>query len=315
LTRVDPFFLFQLQALAGEIAAAEVDDVPAEGVQGAELAAAGLIGGAVPLEEGGGVAGGEDAEEPAGPIGVGEVAVAGGGELAGLVAEFALGLPAGEAVGAPFGEVLLGDGAAVKFAGEKGPDGRERIEPGEEGGAGFGVGEAAVEFVAQGLGEPGDFRGLTHRWLKEVKFFFDFGHGFRGDAPLGFGEEFFLDVGALEPLAEFLFIAGLGFVAVDGELGAGDFDGVGGAVAAAKAYPIADAGAEEFPAARGGRGGELGMGGGEVFGGEPAGDGVGDGTAGGFLVFLVLGGDLAEELVPVGIGGERFGIHGFLILG
>ncbi len=156
-------FLFQLQALAGEIAVAEVDDVPTEGAEGAELAAAGLVGGAVPLEEGGGVAGGEEADELAGVVGAGEGAGAGGGEFAGLGEEFVGGLPAGEAMGAPFGEILLGDGAAVKFAGEKGPDGGERVEPGEERGAGFGVGEAAVEGFAEGAGQAGDFSGRHRR--------------------------------------------------------------------------------------------------------------------------------------------------------
>jgi hypothetical protein len=78
---------------------------------------------------------------------------------------FATELPGGEAVGAPFIEVLLADGARGKFRGQEGPNRRQGVEPGQEGPGGLVVGETVVEFVAQGLGEAGDFRGLSHRLL------------------------------------------------------------------------------------------------------------------------------------------------------
>jgi hypothetical protein len=73
---------------------------------------------------------------------------------------FAAELPGGKAVGSPFAEVLLADGARVKFGGEHGADSGQSVEPGQECGGGFVVGEASVEFVAEGLGEAGDFAGV-----------------------------------------------------------------------------------------------------------------------------------------------------------
>jgi len=82
-------------------------------------------------------------------------------DRAGLGEHFAAELPGGEAVGAPFGEVHLADGARAEFGGQERANGGQPVEPRQESGGGFVVGEAAVEFVAEGLGEPGDFGGHT----------------------------------------------------------------------------------------------------------------------------------------------------------
>jgi hypothetical protein len=59
--------------------------------------------------------------------------------------------------GAPFGEVLMGDGFAVKYLGEDFFGFGELVDPGEDGAAEFAVVEAAVELFANGGGEAGDF--------------------------------------------------------------------------------------------------------------------------------------------------------------
>ena len=70
---------------------------------------------------------------------------------------------------------------------------------------------------------------------------------------------------------------------------------------------VAGAGAEEVPGLIGGA--EFGMGAGEVLGGEPAGDGVGDGAAGSFLGAVMFGDGLAEALLDV-VGGGGDGWDG-----
>jgi len=76
------------------------------------------------------------------------------------------GVEAGEPVavpaGFPMGEVGWGDGLGGEVGGEDGLDLGERVEPVEEGGAGFVVEDAAVELVADGKGEPGDFAGASN---------------------------------------------------------------------------------------------------------------------------------------------------------
>ena len=169
----------QLEALAGVVGLAELVDFPAEGAEGAEFGAARGVGAAVPAGYGGEVVHGKELREVLRPLG-GEIGVGGrdgrdgrdtkdtrdgsgglDGGGAGLGEHFAAELPGGEAVGAPFGEVHLADGARAEFGNEDGLDGGQGVKPGQEGGGGFVVGEAAVEFVAEGLGEAGDFAG-TH---------------------------------------------------------------------------------------------------------------------------------------------------------
>ena len=166
----------QLEALAGVVGLAELVDFPAEGAEGAEFGAARGVGAAVPAGYGGEVVHGKELREVLRPLG-GEIGVGGrdgsdgrdgrggGGGFgrggAGLGEHFAAELPGGEAVGAPFGEVHLADGARAEFGNEDGVDGGPGVKPGQEGGGGFVVSEAAIEFVAEGLGEAGDFAG-TH---------------------------------------------------------------------------------------------------------------------------------------------------------
>ena len=63
---------------------------------------------------------------------------------------------------APFIEVLFGDWLAGEVAGQDGLDVGGGIEPIEEGGTVLVVGEAAVEFIAQGAREAGDFTIASH---------------------------------------------------------------------------------------------------------------------------------------------------------
>jgi len=53
----------------------------------------------------------------------------------------------------PFVEILLGDGPAAELLGEDGFDLGEGVNPGEELLVRFSIGEAPVEFLANGVGE------------------------------------------------------------------------------------------------------------------------------------------------------------------
>jgi hypothetical protein len=112
----------------------------------------------------GGVVEGEPAGEFVGE-GAGQRVVAEGffvfevmGQGEGVVA----GEPVAVAAVFPLGEVGRGEGLGGELGGEDGLDLGEGIEPVEEGGAGLVVEEAAVELVANGGGEAGDFSGASH---------------------------------------------------------------------------------------------------------------------------------------------------------
>ena len=164
----------QLEALAGKVGMAELVDFAAKGAEGAEFGAARGVGVAIPAGYGVEIVHGKQLGEVLGPLGGGigrrdgrdERDRWGGG--AGLGEHFAAELPGGEAMGAPFAEVLPADGARGEFSGQDGPDRRQGVEPRQKGTGGLVVGEAVVEFVAQGFGKPGDFRGLSHRLLKAI---------------------------------------------------------------------------------------------------------------------------------------------------
>ncbi len=64
---------------------------------------------------------------------------------------------------APFAEVLFTDGAAFELGIEDGLNFGLLVEPIHKGGAGFAVLKAAVQGVADGLGETGDFADAGHR--------------------------------------------------------------------------------------------------------------------------------------------------------
>jgi hypothetical protein len=66
-------------------------------------------------------------------------------------------LPLAEAVGFPAAEVLGGDGLGAETGFERAFDRREGIEPGKDGGGGLVVEEPAVEGLADGFGQTGDF--------------------------------------------------------------------------------------------------------------------------------------------------------------
>ena len=138
-------------------------DGAAEAGQGAEFLGEGLGDFAVPMVEEGGVAAGEDGGEMVGEAGA---VLAGGGlrefsgvlgQVLGLAEELSADLPREEAAGAPFAEVLFADGVAAKLGGEDGLNLGEGVEPGEQGLAKLGVGEAVVELFAEGEREAGDF--------------------------------------------------------------------------------------------------------------------------------------------------------------
>ena len=141
------------------VAPAEFGDGPAQMAVGAEFLVE--FGGdfAVPmaeeLGEAGGVDGGEVLGEASGD-GLPEL-VGVGGKILGVAEEVTLDFPVHEAAGAPFAEVLLGEGVPGELLFEDGLNLGEGVEPGEEGFAGLGVLEAAVELFAEGEGEAGDF--------------------------------------------------------------------------------------------------------------------------------------------------------------
>jgi hypothetical protein len=163
----------ELEALAFEADALGVMGLALEGGDiGAELAEAALAGVRVVL----GVCGGEGLDGDGGvvegePVGefVGEEAgqgvVAEGFfvvEVTGQCEGVAAGEPVRVAAVFPLGEVGGGDGLGGEIGGEDGADLREGVEPIEEGWAWFVVEEAAVELVADGEWEAGDFSGASH---------------------------------------------------------------------------------------------------------------------------------------------------------
>jgi len=107
-----------------------------------------------------------DGEETGGVVG--HVADS-GGEVGGFVGkrgeffeEFLAGLPLEEAAVTPVGDVLLANGLAVEGLAEDGFDVGDGVEPFDEIAGGGGAFEAAVEFVADGAGEAGDFGDAGH---------------------------------------------------------------------------------------------------------------------------------------------------------
>lgn len=149
----------QIALLVAQVGAAELDGFAAEGAEGAKGAAKGFRGMCVPAEHGGGVAQGDEIDEVGAPF-FGRL-----GGLAGLIQKVAAKLPDGEAVGAPLVEILFADGTAGEFAGEKAAHGGLAVEPGQQGEAGLVIGEAAVEFVAEGAREAGDLG--VHKFKKQ----------------------------------------------------------------------------------------------------------------------------------------------------
>jgi len=146
------------------IAAAQTEEIEGDVVEDTEPATEVLGVAAVPCGEFGGVASGEDG---------GEVicyAAAGGlGELGGVFCDLGkpgeglfMGEPIAIAAIAPIREVLKVDIAGVEMAVEEGLDFGEGVEPLEDKGAGLGVEEATVEFVANFAGEAGDFTVSSH---------------------------------------------------------------------------------------------------------------------------------------------------------
>jgi len=62
-----------------------------------------------------------------------------------------------EANPAPLAQVLFVDGDASEVPAQDFPDLRERVEPGEQFGAGYGSFEPLVDFLADFQGQTGDF--------------------------------------------------------------------------------------------------------------------------------------------------------------
>jgi hypothetical protein len=173
---VDVFFALpfgigelDLKALAFEADALGVMGLALEGGDiRAELAEAALAGvrafGGEGLDGDGGVVKGEPAGEFVGEE-AGQGVVAEGFfvvEVAGQGEGVAAGEPVGVAAVFPLGEVGGGDGLGGEVGGEDGVDLPEGVEPIEEGWARLVVEEAAVEMVADGEGEAGDFSGASH---------------------------------------------------------------------------------------------------------------------------------------------------------
>jgi hypothetical protein len=75
-------------------------------------------------------------------------------------------LPFDEAVVAPFVKILFADGLAGEVTGQEVLDVGGGIKPIEEGVAILVMGEAAVEFIAQGAREAGDFTVASHNWFR-----------------------------------------------------------------------------------------------------------------------------------------------------
>ncbi len=91
---------------------------------------------------------------------------------------------------APVVEVLALDGFAMEFGVEDFSNRRKAVEPGKDVGGRLTVEKAAVEFVADVIGEPGDFAGeMAVGWLSGFaidfnNFFLTFGHFNRATANL-----------------------------------------------------------------------------------------------------------------------------------
>jgi len=137
---------------------------------GAELAEAALAGvgvgvfGVEGTDGDGGVVEGEPAGEFVGE-GAGQGVVAEGFFVVEVMCQgegIAAGEPVAVAAVFPLGEVGRGDGLGGELGGEDGLDLGEGVEPLEEGWAWLVVEEAAVELVADGEGEAGDFSGAGH---------------------------------------------------------------------------------------------------------------------------------------------------------
>jgi hypothetical protein len=84
-------------------------------------------------------------------------------ELGGPVPGILVAKPVFKAALAPVAEVLFGDRACVEVLPQDGLDFGEIVEPGDEAGAKFAIGEAAVELFADGAREAGDFSDSGHR--------------------------------------------------------------------------------------------------------------------------------------------------------
>jgi hypothetical protein len=147
--------------------AAEGDKVAGQTVQNAQLGAEGFVVPAIPPGKECGVAhdqhGGHVFSEFAAGSGVPWAGI--DSEVAGLFEQIEACLPFEESTVAPFMEVLFADGLTGKVAGQHGLDIGCGIEPIEEGAAVLVMGEAAVEFVAQGARQTGDFSFAKHNYL------------------------------------------------------------------------------------------------------------------------------------------------------
>ncbi len=164
--------LFDGDAAGVEVAAAQGDDVGGQLAEPAEVSVRVLEVGGESMG-GGGEAEGEPLDEFIGEVGAGSghrIGRGGFGLWTGFTLRFGLRfeegsevegvlahLPGAEAELGPFMEVLPGDELAGEVVGEDGLDFGEGVEPGEESFAGFAVVEAAVELVADGFGEAGNF--------------------------------------------------------------------------------------------------------------------------------------------------------------
>jgi hypothetical protein len=146
-----------------EFAAAEGVEIADEGGELLEIGEGGGVGVAVPCGESNAVSSGEEAGGVVGHAARGLIEVLRGfGGVAGTVEEFVAELPLDEAAVSPLGQVLLADGTAIEVIIEDFPDFRKGIEPREKVGAGDAAFELAVEFVAKGPGEAGDFAVSFH---------------------------------------------------------------------------------------------------------------------------------------------------------
>ena len=127
--------------------------------QDAQFDIEGLVFGAIPTGQKAGELPRNDGSEMFGEIMVGGGAHRAGigGEAAGFVEHFLLGLPFEEAALAPFVEILFADGLAGEVIGEEGRDTGDGIEPFEELGAVHVLGEAQVELRAESERQAGDF--------------------------------------------------------------------------------------------------------------------------------------------------------------
>ena len=135
--------------------------------QDAEFGVEGLVFGTVPTGQEAGELSRNDGGQMFGEIMVGGGAHRAGigGEVAGFIEHFLLGLPFEKATLAPFVEILFGDGFAGKVTGEHGRDTGDGVEPLEESGAVLVIGEAQVEFRAEGERQAGDFSFALHNSL------------------------------------------------------------------------------------------------------------------------------------------------------